>query len=153
MTNDEARVLLTSADVLALTMFGEARGEPVEGRIAVGCAVRNRLKTPARFGETFAHVCWQRKQFSCWNDDDPNSAMLWQHARSIASNIRVLDPILKETLYLAAGITSVDIRDNSNGATHYYAPAGMKPVGDVPYWAKGVTPVARIGSQLFFRGV
>lgn len=159
MTNDEARSLLTPADVVALTMYGEARGDgrdgsSIEERLAVGCVIRNRLVVnPARYGESYQDVCWARAQFSCWNPNDPNSAELWAHARSIASGIRILDPLLRETRFLADGIVSGNIRDFVAGATHYYSPRSMKPTGSVPAWAMGVTPIARVGSQLFFRGV
>lgn len=153
MTDDEARPLLLPADVVALTMYGEARGEPIEGRIAVGCVLRNRLHSPNRYGATLPDICWRRAQFSCWNMNDPNSPVLWRLARSIASQIHITDPVLRECRFLADGIVSTDIRDTTGGATHYYAPHGMKPAGSVPSWATGVTPVARIGNQLFFRGV
>lgn len=159
MTNDEARALLTAPDVLALTMYGEARGDnrdgsSVEERIAVGCVVRNRLtKDPARFGHGFASVCWARLQFSCWNENDPNSAELWHQGRIIASGIRITDPILAETHWLARGIVDGVIRDNTDGATHYFAPRSMKPAGTRPNWAIGKTPCATVGTQLFFKGV
>lgn len=159
MTNDEARAILSPVDVLALTMFGEARGDgrdgsSIEERLAVGCVVRNRLLIGGnRFGATYQQVCWQRLQFSCWNQDDPNSATLWAAARSIAAQIRIVDPLLKETHWLASGITELYVRDLTNGATHYYSPRSMVPVGRVPNWAFTKTPCARVGSHLFFKGV
>ena len=158
MTNDEARVLLTAQDVVALTMFGEARGDgrdgsSVEERIAVGCVIRNRLRTPARFGTSYQLVCLKRWQFSCWLEADPNSETLWNHARAIASGINILDSILKETHFLALGIVGDEILDRTGGATHYYAPRSMVPVNSMPDWAVGKAPIARIGTQLFFKGV
>ena len=40
-------------------------------------------------------------------------------------------------------------RDDTQGATHYYAPARVAK----PRWAAGLTPCARIGGHDFFKGV
>mgnify|MGYP001002254112 CR=1 FL=1 len=159
MTNEDARKILMAEDWVGLTMFGEARGDSrvdgssLEERVAVGCVIRNRLKTPGRFGDSYQTVCLKRKQFSCWNENDPNSALLWTHARNIAAALKVDDPLLQETLFLANGIVSNILRDITNGATSYYAPRSMVPPGRVPDWAIGHEPCARIGTQLFFKGV
>lgn len=159
MTNDEARAILSPVDVLALTMYGEARGDSkvdgssVEERLAIGCVIRNRLRIGNRFGVTYQQVCWQRLQFSCWNPNDPNSEVLWSAARSMAAGIRITDPILRETHWLASGVAEQYVRDLTNGATHFYSPRSMVPVGRTPDWAMLKTPCARVGSQLFFKGV
>ena len=54
--------------------------------------------------------------------------------------------------WIAQGIISGAIEDRTGGATHYYAPRAMTPIGRVPPWAKGLTPM-KVGSQLFFSGV
>ena len=51
MTLDPLFATLDDAQVIALTLYGEARGEGVEGRIAVANVIRNRL-TSGRWGET-----------------------------------------------------------------------------------------------------
>jgi spore germination cell wall hydrolase CwlJ-like protein len=43
MTDAELVGQLSQLDTLALTIYGEARGERVEGRVAVACVVRNRI--------------------------------------------------------------------------------------------------------------
>jgi N-acetylmuramoyl-L-alanine amidase len=158
MTNDEALQALLQSEILGLTMFGEARGDSrdgssVEERIAVGCVVRNRLKSPARFGASYKEACLKKWQFSCWLPEDPNSAKLWELARMIATGIKITDPLLNETLYLASGVEQSIFLDRTGGATHYYAPLAMVPKNRVPNWAVGREPVARIGTQLFFKGV
>jgi hypothetical protein len=50
--------------IVALTLMGEARGEKAMGLYAVACVVNQRMKERKL---TAAQVCWQDKQFSCWN--------------------------------------------------------------------------------------
>jgi N-acetylmuramoyl-L-alanine amidase len=158
MTDTEILERLTSEQALACTMLGEARGDAGDGssleeRAAVGCVVRNRLRIPKRFGDTLKAVCLQRKQFSCWNENDPNRLHLLAVAYRLVTNQPTMDPLVEETLFLAEGIERGLILDQVKRATHYYSPKSMKPAGRVPVWAKGAKPVARVGGHLFFRGV
>ena len=72
--------------LLALTLWGEARGEPVLGKRAVAWVVRNRMSIAEAwlerkgrqhplFGDgTVAGVVLRPYQFSCWLKGDPTSA-------------------------------------------------------------------------------
>jgi N-acetylmuramoyl-L-alanine amidase len=55
---------------LARTLYGEARGEPTEGQIAVAWVILLSLEGAV------AQVCLAPWQFSCWNQGDPNRARL-----------------------------------------------------------------------------
>ncbi|HJN44307.1 MAG TPA: cell wall hydrolase [Vicinamibacterales bacterium] len=57
---------LTGRHAVAPTIWGEARGERIEGLISVGCVVRNRVRHPRRWSRDWRRVCHQRWQFSCW---------------------------------------------------------------------------------------
>lgn len=160
MTDPEIRASLADLDALALTLFGEARGEPVEGRIAVGSVIRNRVKAPRRFGTTYAAVCHARAQFSCWFrfGGEQNYKLMYDLALAIIEHKPLpLDAvslaIYEETRFVAEGIADERLRDRVRGATHYYAPAAMVPRDRVPDWAIGKAPVAKVGSHLFFVGV
>ena len=62
-------------DILARTLFGEARGEGLVGQIAVAWTIRNRVedgKAKSWWGEGYAGVCLKPYQFSCWNQNDLN---------------------------------------------------------------------------------
>src|SRR3546814_13540556 len=64
-------------DVLARTVWGEARGESVRGMEAVASVVVNRVRRAiARggywWGNDVVGVCLRPCQFSCWADGDPN---------------------------------------------------------------------------------
>lgn len=160
MTDLEVRSRLTDFGALALTIFGEAQGEAVEGRIAVGSVVRNRLVTPRRFGATFKAVCHQRAQFSCWWQfgGKANYERVYALARAIVESRelpvpKALLPLYQECQFISEGIIAGQLGDRVRQATHYYNPAAMIPRGTVPAWARGLTPVAKVGSHLFFAGV
>src|SRR3546814_2812197 len=72
-------VTAEDVDTLARTVFGEARGEPMPGKIAVAWCIRNRVELdlhddgkPDWWGEGYTAVCRKSWQFSCWNENDPN---------------------------------------------------------------------------------
>lgn len=140
---------------LALTALGEARGDDADGssveeRIAVMCVVRNRVK---RGSLGWGGVIFKAEQFSCWNPGEANRAWLlslWR--RLIAGEEMLIAPavlaIWRETNALAVLVTNGTILDHTGGATSYYAPAAMKPIGRVPSWAIG-KPYRLIGTQRF----
>ena len=64
-------------EIMAKTIYGEARGETREGQIAVACVIFNRFRSGKWFSaKTLAGVCLKPLQFSCWNKSDPNSQIL-----------------------------------------------------------------------------
>ncbi len=139
---------LSPQHVVAMTIWAESRAELIEGQVAVGCVVRNRLLMPRRFGDTWKDVCLAKWQFSCWipQGGEANYQMLM--ARCEAS-IRERQPWPAQALWIADGIISGALSDRVAGATHYFA-SWLKPE---PKWAVGVTPVAIIGVHRFFKGV
>lgn len=164
MTDTEVKAALDDYTSLWLTMYGEARGDFLEGsssveeRIAVGCAVRNRLLRPKRFGNSYRAVCLGRAQFSCWWTWGGKSnythvialARAMVEKRSELPTMSELEGLLmRETMFLAEGIIGGQIIDRTKGASHYYAPAAMVPRNKVPESAKG-RPTLKIGSQLFY---
>lgn len=51
-------------DLLAITLYHEARGEPDEGMVAVGEVILNRVRHPAWKPDTIRGIITQPKQFS-----------------------------------------------------------------------------------------
>lgn len=125
-------------EVLARTIYGEARGEPDAGKVAVAWVVLNRAADP-RWPDTVAGVCLQRAQFSCWNDRDPNRAAL------IA--ITLEDEDLR--ICMAAGWQAVGgiTGDPTRGANHYLTAALAERTP--PAWFDWAHVTARIGGHLF----
>lgn len=160
MDDPEIRAALTDRQALAVTIFGEAKGEPVAGKAAVGCVVRNRLAIPRRFGASYRAVCHQRAAFSCWWKFGGLDNYL--QVRGVAETFALGKPLplagaaliaFLDADWIAERIISGEIRDVIAGATHYYNPAAMVPPGRVPDWAVGKTPAATVGRHLFYAGV
>ncbi len=125
-------------DVVARTIWGEARGDGVDGMTAVACVIMNRAHHPRWWGADPVMVCTKPWQFSCWNEGDPNRAKL------IA--VTDADPQFREALAIAARALADQLPDITHGADSYYALGTPKPD-----WVWGATETAVIGSQAFYR--
>lgn len=141
---------LTDHHALALTLWGEGRGEPVEGRVAIASVIRNRLKTE-RWGDTYRSVCLAPWQFSCWKEQGgkENYEAVRELAHRLVRDEKPEDSVLRECLWISHGIIGEWIRDNVRGATHYHTTA-MHPK---PYWANGKTPVCTLHKHHFYKGI
>jgi spore germination cell wall hydrolase CwlJ-like protein len=132
-------------DILARTIYGEARGEYHHPRgglsayIAVGNVVMNRLKQKSWFGHSIRDVCLKPFQFSCWNHDDPNYKLL--------QNPPLNDALFHTCKKVAEGVIMHKWPDLTQGADHYYCDS-MKMA---PSWAVGHKPVVIIGRHRFFK--
>jgi hypothetical protein len=168
MTDADVLAALDDQQTLALTAYAEARAivlllnrqgqvashSPIEELVAVMCAVRNRRGHPARWDSvdgSFKSLCLAHAQFSCWtpNSGTNHDALMAQAQVLVGvSGTALIDPELRECLYLAQGVMMGEIRDRTGGATSYYSPAAMVPVGRVPMWALH-KPFTLIGNQRF----
>lgn len=143
--NREAKQILTklaglsAKDLLARLLFGEARGEILEGQVAVANVVMNRAKIGGWYGKTVKEVALKPWQFSCFNEDDPN-------LRLTAS------PPMREPFTQCELIAELALKylltDNTGGATHY---ANLDVCA--PAWAKSdkMVHLCKIGRHTFFK--
>lgn len=124
-------------EIMAKTIFGEARGEERTGQLAVACCIFNRFKSKKWFSaSSVAGVCQKPYQFSCWNKSDPNAQKIAN--LSYATYSKYFD-VIKEALEF----------DITNGATHYYAPKSCPK----PKWAEGKKPCYICGNHEFFKDI
>lgn len=125
-------------DILARTIYGEARGESDEGKRAVGLCILNRYKSKKWFSaNTIAEVCQKPMQFSCWNKNDPNCAKI----------TNATEAVLKPFWKLAEQLVNDAFADITNGATHYHTKNCR------PSWARGKLPCAIIGNHIFYKNI
>lgn len=129
-------------DVLARTLWGEARGEGTQGMHAVANVVMNRVRTAQQhgsywWGNNVIQVCQKPYQFSCWNRSDPNFKKLQEVD---ASNL-----YFATAIRIARRALAYCLADLTGGANHYHA-AGISP-----YWAKNEKPSAVIGNHIFYK--
>lgn len=141
---------MTDLDYAALTVYGEASGEPIEGRIAVACVIRNRLKT-GRWGSTYESVCLSPWQFSCWRSagGEENYRRLMALVAKVDTGGGLDDPIYAETRWMVDGLSRGVLLDRVHKATHYFTAS----IPEIPKWAHGKAPVARVGAHVFFEGI
>lgn len=130
----------TDVDTLARTIFGEARGEALNGQIAVAWVIRNRADSPSWWGgPSVESVCRKPSQFSCWNANDPNLPLM--RAASLTDSHFL-------TAYGVAALVIVrQLPDPTGGATHYLAD-WLSPKPD---WASKLVPTIKIGAHQFYR--
>lgn len=148
---------LSNVQVVALTLYGEARGSTKALRLAIAATMHNRVQAKrAVWGLDARAVCLKRAQFSCWlpSGGAVNYAEVMRVARGLlAGDPPAAFPRLTECLSIAAVVVAGTLTDTLRGATHYYSPNAMVPRNRVPTWAIGLTPVAVIGGTRFFAGV
>ncbi len=131
-------------DILARTIYGEARGENYLGKKAVASVIINRYKRKTWFsGETIAATCQfavegsKFHQFSCWNT--------WDKNYKIIKSVAPAD--MKEEVEIATGYVDGTLRDVVAGCCHYHVK------GANPKWARGCVPDFEIGNHLFYSKV
>lgn len=119
--------VLTTITCLALNIYHEARGEPVEGQIAVAQVTLNRVDSP-RYPDDVCAVVFDDGQFT-WT---AAQAEVHEHLEfSLASLIAELS-------------LQGEFPDLVYGATHYYNPDKANP-----YWAEVLQPIGKIGNHVF----
>jgi N-acetylmuramoyl-L-alanine amidase len=120
---------------LALTIWREARAEPLDGKIAVGFSILNRVERPSWWGRSLLEVVTKKWQYSSMTDPNDRQLTKWP-----TSN----DPAWLECLEAAAGVLGRYVPNPVTGADSYYAvsiPA--------PKWATPETFVRQIGAHRF----
>jgi len=133
---------LTDASVMALTIYGEARGEQMDGRIAVGSVILERDKRGGWYGKSIKDVCLKPWQFSCFLPADPNFESLKAKAENWEKALQD-NTALRECLEIAAGLLGGIILPNVI-ATHYET---LETHAD---WEASLKPVRVIGRHKFF---
>lgn len=124
--------------IAAETVYGEARGEPWIGKLAVAYVIRNRVEWPAWWGRSVTEVCTKPWQFSCRNPGDPNLTKL----NTVTEDDRAFLDCIEAVGVAFAGAEP----DPTNGATTY------KVIGTKASWdaAVGRTEPIIIGRHAFW---
>jgi N-acetylmuramoyl-L-alanine amidase len=152
MTDLDLIASLSDRNVIACTLFGEARGESPQGRIAVANVIGNRAKgRKGPWSAALRAVCLQPYQFSCWTPagGKGNYQTVIAAARHL-SRQELVGPLMRDCLAIADALIAKGLPSLVGNATHYYSPAAMIPKDSVPKWARGVEPVAEIGGSKFY---
>ena len=131
----DAMVVNTALMCMALTVFHEARGEPIIGQYAVAMVTLNRADNDK------SRVCkevFKPKQFSWTNSGVEKTTQGW----------KVATPKDDHAWWLARRIAkqalSGKMPDFTSGATYYHAKSVQ------PKWAAKMVQTKRLGNHLFY---
>jgi N-acetylmuramoyl-L-alanine amidase len=135
-------------DVMARTIYGEARGEKQAGMEDVACVIMNRLAIsttaaanggePYWWGADINGICKAPGQFSCWNIGDPN--------RDVLLAVTPSDQAFVQCQQVASNAIAGGLVDRTGGATHY-------KVTTLPWpkdWGRQVAPTFVEGNHSFY---
>lgn len=121
-------------DLLARTIWGEARGEPYEGQLGVAHVALNRLASDENYGgKTLKDVLLAPKQFSPWNGG--GAALMALTKEQLAPFAKVVEAALSGA------------PDPTGGATYFANTEVAKPQS----WMKG--PAVQLGRHTFYGGM
>jgi spore germination cell wall hydrolase CwlJ-like protein len=131
--------LVKEHQCLSEALYYEARGEGPDGQKAVAEVIFHRMNT-GNYGHSICAVVYDGSdrpgcQFSFTCDGAmrrPREGSAWEKAERLAAHILTGE---------------VQLRNDTNGATHYHA-AWVNP-----YWAPALKRTARIGNHIFYRAV
>ncbi len=125
-------------DILARTIYGEARGEfylfGITPLLAVANVIVNRYRK--NFGKSISEICLAPYQFSCWNKNDVNYKIITQKT--------IDDIVFGKCQEIAEKVLNEKWPDITYGCDHYHARA-IKPK-----WAVGRIPNHIFGTQYFY---
>lgn len=113
---------------LAMTIYGEARGESIQGQLAVAQVVVNRTKHPD-FPSDVCAVTFQPKQFA-----PAKKISDIAEPRAFLLALRIADEVLRNLPV-----------DSTKGATHFFSGS------HTPYWTQSMLVTGRIGDHIFLR--
>ncbi len=132
---------------LATMVYGEARGEPDEGMLAVAYTAKNRAVK-----SSVCKVVLAPYQYSVFNDN-PALRMAAMSLKVEPKQHNIIDKDGWNRSREAALIALENsIPDPTNGGTHYLAPIAMKALGyGTPNWAISYQKVAVIKNHVFFK--
>lgn len=142
---------------LALTLWGECRGESHRGRVAVAWCIVNRSLVRH---QTIQCVCLSPWQFSCWpvgsKIDGNQGAVLALAERALAGEALADHPVWLDCLAIADAVLARTIPDATDSADHYmtldrYQQVLADPETDPARWCLEMTRTVTVEHHIFFR--
>ena len=129
-------------DVMARTLWGEARSEGVRGIEAVASVILTRVDIAEKmggywWGNDVIQVCQKPYQFSCWNTSDP------QYPRVVSVDDQ--DKYFVTCKRIARRALEGLVPDRTERATHYHADYVA------PGWGDPNKKTVVIGRHIFYR--
>lgn len=135
-------IIATALTCLALNIYHEARGEPIEGQYAVALVTINRAKGDESkvCAETF-----KPKQFS-WTGKVKETSSGWNIPKPLYPrlNNKAEEQAWWQAVRVTRNVLSGRVRDFTRGSLHYHATVVT------PSWSKRLEYAFTIGSHRFY---
>ena len=129
---------LSDIELLACFIWGEARGEKVEGKLAIVHVVLNRVKARSYYGRTIRDVILKPGHFTCLEENGPIFAQI--------SKLPSGDREFAFCKAIAELATRGHLKnDPTGGATHFHRLNSTTP------WSPKLTYLRQIGNHVFYR--
>lgn len=136
-------MLLTWSEIDLLTglIYGEARSETWSGKVGVGLTVQTRVSKPGfwNWGTNWRGVILAPKQFSCFNQSDPN-------LKALIGAKKIKGSAWRECAMVAEHIYLGRVVDFVGKPTHYHTTA----LDPAPAWASKIRSLGVIGNHRFY---
>ncbi|KAK9882351.1 hypothetical protein WA026_020873 [Henosepilachna vigintioctopunctata] len=129
---------LTDREIFAKTVYGEARGEPVEGQIWVAWVIKNRARANKKYwgGSKIGDVCRHPYQFEPWNGK---------------TDIIITEPaVYKRIKTLTDQIYDDPPSQDPTDGSQYFHSTYMKKY---PSWVKNCKKTRTIGHHIFYKAL
>lgn len=130
---------MTEIEIVARTIYGEARSHDEEDAMAIACVIRNRVGY-RNWPNNFTDVCLQPLQFSVWNEGDAGRARMLRAVRG-------KDEWFDRCYAIAEAVIAGRIDDKTRTATHYHTRAVS------PRWSRKKLPCYQTQGHLFFNNI
>lgn len=127
--------------LLGLALFGEARGEQIEGQVAVGSVIRNRARLRKK---SYPGIILAPNQFSCFFQQE--NLLVATYNTQGAVLVGIDKKVFQQCLHIARGILNELLIDNTKGSDHYCNWQLVRP-----FWTMKMTKTVTIGNHTFFR--
>jgi hypothetical protein len=125
-------------DAAIRTIYGEAADQGPNGQAAVANVIRNRV-LDGSYGKSASDVVHAPNQFEPWNTAAGRARMNSMTPEEYESIGNIVD-----------NVWGGKIKDQTGGATHFYAPGAQAALGrNAPNWDDGTG--LKIGDHLFFK--
>lgn len=129
---------MTETEILARTIYGEAKANDIEDATAISCVILNRVNYRNWPGNV-ADVCLQPLQFSVWNESDAGRPRMLRAQRG--------DSWFDQCWTVAEKALAGALIDKTRTATHYHTRAVK------PRWSKGKLPCYETPGHLYFNNI
>jgi len=131
--------MIAESIMCALTLWFEARGEPLAGKMAVASTYVNRA---AIHRTTIRKQLLRPAQYSCWNSFSGKHRILKEY-----NSGKIHGPAWEECKKVSNMIYDKTLPKTS--FTHYYNPKKVKKDSEAWEWIKGLKNKKQIGNHIF----